>query len=115
MCRRYHRLRTEIRALITEWTTEPSMKTTDTTDRQRGITEAWLLSIGFIIEWQAATKVFTIEGDWHQVQIRGGKVFLVDRQGTFIQLGLALTTTRGMMLDQLAALKIPIKAKESKP
>lgn len=78
-------------------------------ERAKAIDEAWLLSIGFESETFKSLTYYGIQSKFHIVHVRGGKVFLANRGDPFIQIGVALTTTRGMMRDFLAGLLIPVK------
>lgn len=77
-------------------------------ERERAIPidEEWLQTIGFI---ESAGEL-VIESVWHKVRVEVGKVKLFNRQAMQgATIGLSAFTTRGMMLDFLAGLKIPMK------
>lgn len=71
------------------------------------IDEEWLQSIGFI----ESVGELVIESVWHQVTVDTGKVKLFNKQTMqCVTIGWSVSTTRGMMLDFLAGLKIPMQS-----
>jgi len=71
------------------------------------IDEAWLQSIGFV----QSVGELVIESVWHLITVDTGKVKLFNRQTMqSVTIGWSVSTTRGMMLDFLAGLKIPVKS-----
>lgn len=80
-------------------------------ERERAllIDDEWLIAIGFTKQFNEGVTFCIISSKSHEVEVIRGCVYLAPKNGTFIRIGTALTTTRGMILDLLAGLKIPTK------
>jgi len=78
-------------------------------ERSLPIDEGWLIAIGFTKQFNEGVTFCIISSKSHEVEVIRGCVYLAPKNGTFIRIGTALITTRGMMLDFLAGLKIPTK------
>lgn len=105
-------LRNDAELLTRAYIADLAAREAEQAERARGIDEEWLLSIGFTKQISDGATFILISSRWHEVEIIGGCVYLAPKNGTFIRVGTALTTTRGMMLDFLSSLKIPTKQQQ---
>lgn len=79
-------------------------------ERALPIDDEWLIAIGFTKQFNEGVTFCIISSKSHEVEVIRGCVYLAPKNGTFIRIGTALTTTRGMMLYLLAGLKILTKS-----
>lgn len=95
--------------LVNAYLSAEAAREAEQAERAKGITEEWLLSIGF----NKVAVGLEITSQYHEVILVNDKLYLACLGQPFIRIGTPPTTTRGMMLDFLSSLKIPTKQQQN--